>query len=73
MKMVDFSVKSIITTSYLKNTMCYMRMTPKTTFRLTILMVLRLSYFKVRNFHGRKFRNFSIFWQFHERLELRNI
>ena len=47
-------VKSIITTSYMKNTMSYMRMTPKTTSRLTILMVLRFSYFKVRIFHRSK-------------------
>ena len=36
-------VKSIITTSYMKNTMSYMRMTLKTASYLTILMVVRFS------------------------------
>ena len=73
MKMVGLSAKLIITTSYLKYTMSYMRMTPKTTSRLTILMVLRFSYFKVRSFRGIIFRDFVIFWQFRESLEPRNI
>ena len=62
MKMVGLLVKSIIITSYLKNT----------TSRLTILMVLRFSYFKLRNFWGTKFRDFARFWQSCESLEPRN-
>ena len=58
---------------YLKNTISYMRMIPKTTSRLTILVVLRFSYFNVRNFCGTKFRDFAMFWQFRESLEPRNI
>ena len=61
MKMVGLLVKSIIATSYLKNTMSYMRMTLKITSCLTILMVLRFSYFKVRTFHRTKFCDFAIF------------
>ena len=71
--MIDLSVKPIITTSCFKNTMSYMRIIPKTTFRLMILMVLRFIYFKVRNFRGTKFRDFAILWQFRESFEPRNI
>ena len=64
MKMVGLLVKLIIATSYLKNTMSYMRMTLKITSRLMILMVLRFSYFKVRTFHGTKFLILQFFGNF---------
>ena len=54
-------------------TMSCMRMTPKTTSCLMILMVLRFSYFKVRNLRRTKFCDFPIFWQFCKSLEPQNI
>ena len=72
MKMVGLSIQSIITTSYFKNTMSYMRKTTED-YILQHIDGVDVSYFKARNFRGTKFRDLAIFWQFRESLEPRNI
>ena len=58
MEMVGLQVKSIIATSYLKNTMSYMRKTTED-YNLQHIDGADVSYFKARNFRGTKFRDFA--------------